>query len=156
VVSYFVYFAEGGGQIMRVIGLFCALAAIAASTLFAIGRPAAAQGDLVAAGEKVFVKCQQCHAVGAPTKFKKPGPHLNDLFGRKPGSLPDYKKYSEGLVAFGQDKVWDEATLSTFLHDPQGVVMNTKMAFLGLKTDEEIKAVLAYLATFDLDGAAPK
>jgi cytochrome c len=156
VVSYFVSFAEGGGQIMRVIGLFCALAAIAASTLIASGRPTAAQGDLVAAGEKVFVKCQQCHAVGAPTKFKKPGPHLNDLFGRKPGGLPDYKKYSEGLVAFGEDKVWDEATLTTFLHDPQGVVRNTKMAFLGLKTDEEIKAVLAYLATFDLDGAAPK
>ena len=141
---------------MHVIGLFCTFAAIAASTLFASGGPTAAQGDLVAAGEKVFVKCQQCHAVGAPTKFKKPGPHLNDLFGRKPGGLPDYKKYSEGLVVFGEDKVWDEATLTTFLHDPQGVVRNTKMAFLGLKTDEEIKAVLAYLGTFDSDGTAPQ
>ena len=67
-----------------------------------------------------------------------------------------YKKYSEALVAFGQDKVWDEATLTTFLHDPQGVVEGTRMAFLGLKKDEEIKAVLAYLATFDPDGMAPK
>jgi cytochrome c len=141
---------------MRVIGLFCALAAIAASTFFASGGPAAAQGDLVAAGEKVFVKCQQCHTIGAPTKFKKAGPHLNDLFGRKPGGLPDYKKYSAELVAFGEDKVWDEATLTTFLHDPQGVVRNTKMAFLGLKTDEEIRAVLAYLATFDSDATAPQ
>ena len=104
----------------------------------------------------MFVKCQTCHVVGAPTKFVKSGPHLNDLFGRKPGSLPDYKKYSEALVAFGQDKVWDEATLTTFLHDPQGVVKGTKMAFFGLQTDEEIKAVLAYLATFDPDGMAPK
>jgi len=141
---------------MRVIGLFCALAVIAVPTLFANGGPAAAQDDLVAAGEKVFVKCQSCHAVGAPTKFKKPAPHLNDLFGRKPGSLPDYKKYSEKLVAFGQDKVWDEATLTTFLHDPQGVVKGTKMAFFGLRKDEEIKAVLAYLATFDSDGMAAK
>jgi cytochrome c len=141
---------------MRVIGLFCALAATAASTLFASGGPTAAQDDLVAAGEGVFVKCQRCHAVGAPTKFKKPGPHLNDLFGRKPGSLPDYTRYSEALVAFGQDKVWDDATLTTFLHDPQGVVKGTHMSFFGLQTDEEIKAVLAYLATFDPDGAAPK
>jgi cytochrome c2 len=66
------------------------------------------------ARRKVFDKCRTCHAVGAPTKFVKGGPHLNDLFGRKPGSLPD-KKYSEELVAFGQDKVWDEATLTTFL-----------------------------------------
>jgi cytochrome c len=140
---------------MRVIGLVCALAVVAASTLFAGGGPAAAQDDLVAAGEKVFDKCRTCHAVGAPTKFVKGGPHLNDLFGRKPASLPD-KKYSEALVAFGQDKVWDEATLTTFLHDPQGVVEGTTMAFLGLWKDEEIKAVLAYLATFDTDGTAPK
>jgi cytochrome c len=60
------------------------------------------------------------------------------------------------MVEFGQDKVWDEATLTTFLHDPRGVVVGTKMAFPGLKKDEEIKAVLAYLATFDSDGMAPK
>ena len=56
----------------------------------------------------------------------------NDLFGRKLGSLPD-QKYSEELIAFGQDKVWDEATLTTFLHDPQRVVEGTKMAFFGLQ-----------------------
>ena len=94
--------------------------------------------------------CKQCHTVGPPTKFKKSWPHLNDLFGRKPGGLPDFKKYSEQLVAFGQDKVWDEATLTTFLLDPQRV---SKMAFIGLKKDEEIRAVLAYLATFGPDGA---
>lgn len=141
---------------MRGIGLFCALAAVAASTLVASAGPAAAQGDLVAAGEKVFLAtCQRCHVIGPPTKFKKPGPHLNDLFGRKPGSLADYKRYSEELVAFGQDKVWDEATLTTYLRDPQGVVKNTKMAILGLKKDDEIQAVLAYLATFNGD-EAPK
>ena len=141
---------------MRVIGQFCSFAAITASTLFANCGPTAAQDDLVAAGEKVFVKCKQCHTIGAPTKIKKAGPNLNDLFGRKPGGLPDYKKYSEALVEFGEDKIWDEATLTTFLHDPQGVVKGTHMAFFGLQTDEEIKAVLAYLATFDSDGAAPK
>jgi cytochrome c2 len=116
----------------------------------------AAQEDLVAAGEKVFAKCKTCHLVGAPTKFVKSAPHLNSLFGRTPGGLPDFKKYSAALVAFGQGKVWDEATLTTFLRDPQGVVKGTKMAFFGLKKDEEIKAVLAYIATFDPDGAVPE
>ncbi len=60
------------------------------------------------------------------------------------------------LVAFGQDKVWDEATLTTFLRDPQGVVEGTRMPFFGLKKDEEIKAVPAFLATFDPDGMAPQ
>lgn len=122
--------------------------------VIASSSTAAAQEDLVAAGEEVFVRCHTCHAIGPPTKFKKPGPHMNDLIGRKPGGLPDYKKYSEALVAWGQDKVWDEATLTAFLRDPQGVVVGTKMAFLGLREDEEIKAVLAYLATFDQEGMA--
>ncbi len=115
----------------------------------------AAQDDLVAAGEKVFVKHELCHRVGPPTKFVKSTPHLNGLLGRRPGSLPNIK-YSEALVAFGHDKVWDEATLTTFLHDPQGVVKGTKMAFFGLTKDEEIKALLAYLATFDRDGMTSK
>jgi cytochrome c len=123
--------------------------------LIANTASAAAQDDLVAAGEKVFVKCKTCHLVGPPTKIVKSWPHLNDLFGRKPGSLPDIK-YSKALVAFGQDKVWDEATLTIFLRDPQGVVKGTKMAFFGLQKDEEIKAVIAYLATFDKGGMAPK
>jgi cytochrome c len=113
---------------------------------------AAAQEDLVVAGEKVFETCHRCHTIGPPTKFKKPGPELNGVFGRKPGSLPDYTRYSEALVAYGQGKVWDEGTLTTFLHDPQGVVVGTKMAFFGLQNDDEIKAVLAYLATFGPDG----
>jgi cytochrome c len=136
---------------MRVFGLFCAFAAIAA--------PAAAQdkGDLAVIGELVFFTCSPCHVVGEgkPAKTHPThGPHLNNLYGRRPGSLPDFE-YSEAMVAFGQDKVWDEATLTTFLHDPPGVVAGTKMAFHGLKKDEELQALLAYLATFDPDGMAP-
>jgi cytochrome c len=115
----------------------------------------AAQDDLISTGEKVFAKCQTCHTVGPPTKTVKSWPHLNDLFGRKPGSLPNIK-YSKALIAFGQDKVWDQATLTTFLRDPQGVVKGTKMSFLGLGSRAEIEAVLAYLATFDRHGMAPR
>ena len=69
---------------MHGMGLFCALAVVASSTLFTSGAPAAGEDDLIAAGETVFVKCKTCHLVGPPTKFKKTPPHLNDLFGRKP------------------------------------------------------------------------
>ena len=58
------------------------------------------------------------------------------------------------MIAFGQDKVWDEATLTPYLQNPRGVVKGTKMVFPGLKKDEEIQAVLAYLATFDPEGMA--
>ena len=135
---------------MAVRGCLAALALFAAAPL-AFGA-ADAQEDLVATGEKVFRKCQACHAVGEGAA-NKVGPQLNALFGRKPGSLPDYK-YSEAMIAFGQDKVWDEATLTPYLQNPRGVVKGTKMVFPGLKKDEELQAVLAYLATFDPEGMA--
>lgn len=122
--------------------------------LLASTAPAAAQDDLVVIGELVFFACGPCHQVG-DTNLVKIGPHLNDLFGRKPGSLPDYE-YSEAMVEFGQDKVWDEAILATFLHDPSGAVAGNKMNFPGNKKDEEVQALLAYLATFDSDGMAPQ
>ena len=143
---------------MRVITLVCALAAIA--------LPAAAQDkdNQVVIGELVFFSCQHCHFVGEARlepsgahrrEGRHFGPHLNDLFGRRPGSLPDYE-YSDAMVAFGRDKVWDEATLTTFLHDPRGVVADTTMNYPGNKKDEELQALLAYLAIFDPDGMAAK
>jgi cytochrome c2 len=123
--------------------------------LIVSGGPVAAKDDLLATGEKVFSRCKQCHMIGPPSKIKKSWPHLNGLFGRRPGSLPN-EKYSKALVAWGQDKIWDEATLTSFLRDPQGVVKGTSMGFLGLKKDEEITAVLAYIASFDKDGMVSK
>ena len=133
-----------------------------ALALLASAAPAAAQDKdkQVVIGELVFFSCQHCHFVGdaepePPGTHDREGrhfgPHLNDLFGRRPGSLPDYE-YSEAMVAFGRDKVWDEATLTAFLRDPRGVVAGTTMNYPGNKKDEELQALLAYLATFDPDG----
>ena len=136
---------------MQVINRFCALAVIAASTI-----PAAAQdrGDLVVIGELVFSACYECHLVG-DAKLAKIGPHLNDLFGRKPGSVPDFQ-YSQAMIDFGQTHVWDEATLTSYLRDTQSVVPGNKMKPFAFKKEAEIQALLAYLATFDPDGMAPK
>jgi cytochrome c len=52
--------------------------------------------------------------------------------------------------------VWEKATLATFLHDPRGVVAGTKMEHSGIKKEDELQALLAYLATFDPDGRSAK
>lgn len=135
-------------------GIVAALAAIAG-----IGV-AQAQEDLVAAGEKVFKKCAACHAVGEGAA-NKVGPQLNDLFGRTAGTAEGYS-YSKAMTEAGAGGlVWKDETLAQFLADPKAVVKGTKMAFPGLKKEEDVNAVLAYLKTFDTDGmpeegAAPK
>ncbi len=119
--------------------------------VLAVTGAAFAQDEPAALGKLLFVRCQGCHAVIDPAAVVKRGPHLHDLFGRKPGSLAGYE-YSEAMVTFGQDKVWDKTTLTRFLHGPPDVVPGTKMAFSGIKSDEEIEEILAYLATLDPDG----
>jgi cytochrome c len=130
--------------------------------LFVGAGSAAAQDDLVAAGKFEFFRCTRCHNTTATATVVKKGPHLHNLFGRKPGSLPGFE-FSEAMVTYGRDKVWDETTLAAFLRDPNGTVPGNKMVtadsamdFKGIEKDEEVRALIAYLATLDPDGMAPQ
>ena len=100
---------------------------------------AQAQGD-PAEGEKVFAKCQACHAVDEAENGV--GPHLVDIFGREAGSLEDYR-YSSALEDSGI--VWEDETISEYVKAPKDLVPGTKMVFAGIKDDEEIADLLAYL-----------
>jgi len=99
------------------------------------------------AGKKVFAKCAACHAVGEGAK-NRVGPHLNDVIGRKAGAIEDYK-YSKAMMEAGAGGlVWDEDNLKAYLANPRGLVKGTKMAFAGLKSEDDLSNVIAYLETF--------
>lgn len=102
-------------------------------------NPAMAEGD-VKAGKKVFNKCKACH--WADKEKNKVGPHLVGLFGREAGALEDFK-YSDAMKESGI--VWDAETLIPYLKKPKEAVPGTKMAFVGLKKDQQIADVIAYL-----------
>ena len=126
---------------------------LAATALFFVAGTglAGAQDALVADGEKIYKNCKACHAVGADAK-NKVGPQQNDLIGRVAGTADGYK-YSKAMIAAGEaGLVWTEESLAVWLKAPKKYVKGTKMAFSGLKNDEDIAAVIAYLMTFDSDG----
>lgn len=124
---------------MRFTAVFAALSLV---PLFA-GQATAQDA---AAGEKVFAKCKACHVADADTN--KIGPTLKGVIGRTAGTVEGFK-YSKAMQeAGGNGLVWDDANLTTYLHDPKGVVKGTKMAFAGLKKDDEIANVIAYLKQF--------
>ena len=54
----------------------------------------------------------------------------------------------------GSNLTWDVATLDAYLSDPQKLVPGNKMPFPGLKTENERKAVIAFLASTPTPGAA--
>ncbi|MER9214805.1 cytochrome c family protein [Mesorhizobium sp. M0663] len=104
------------------------------------------QAQDAAAGEKVFAKCKVCHV--ADKDQNKVGPSLNGVIGRTAGTHPGFS-YSKAMTEAGKSGVkWDEATLTTYLRDPKAMVKGTKMAFVGLKKDEDIANVIAYLKQF--------
>ena len=98
-----------------------------------------------AAGEKVFAVCKACHQVGDTAK-NVVGPVLNGLIGRKAGSVEGYN-YSEANKKSGI--TWDEPTFSEYIKDPKAKIPGTKMAFAGIKDEQKIKDLIAYLHTFD-------
>ncbi|AZO46729.1 MAG: c-type cytochrome [Mesorhizobium sp.] len=122
-----------------------AIAFIAAVSVTAFtAHPSQAQD--AAAGEKVFVKCKVCHI--ADEDKNKIGPSLHGVIGRTAGTHPDFA-YSQAMIDAGKSGVkWDDPTLTTYLHDPKAMVKGTKMAFAGLKNDQDVANVIAYLKQF--------
>ena len=113
--------------------------------------PTAASAQDVEAGESVYKKCRACHQVGATAK-NAVGPQLNGLFGRKSGTVEDFA-YSDANK--GSGIIWDEAAFRTYIKDPRAAMPGNKMAFAGLKDDQDVADLIAYLHTFDAV-AAPK
>ena len=103
-----------------------------------------AQAGDIAQGEKVFKKCKACHVVDA--EKNKTGPHLVYIIGRQAGSLESYKRYSKAMKASGI--IWDVETLDGYLKNPKKYLKGTKMAFAGLKKEQDRQNVIAYLASF--------
>ncbi len=104
----------------------------------------AQDADLAAAGAKVFRKCAVCHQLGPEAK-NRVGPNLTGVVGRTAGTEKGFD-YSEAMQEAGENGlVWNEETLSSYLADPRSVVKGNKMAFVGLKSENDRKAVIAYL-----------
>lgn len=126
--------------------------ALAVVAVTAFASPSLADGD-IAAGEKVFKKCSACHAVGEGAQHKV-GPELNDIFGRAAGGAEGYK-YSKAMIAAGEEGlVWDADSLTEYLTKPKAMIKGTKMAFAGLKKEEDIDNILAYLKSFSTEETA--
>jgi cytochrome c len=106
----------------------------------ALAAPTQAQVD---AGRRLFVRCANCHEVGAGARNGF-GPQLNAIVGRKAGSAPAYA-YSPALRNAGF--AWDEQKLVAFIRDSEKVVPGNKMRFLSFMSEKQAGEIVAYLRT---------
>lgn len=93
------------------------------------------------AGRRVFAQCRSCHTIdaGAPNRV---GPNLHGVFGREIGSLEGFT-YSQPV----QDAnfVWDADHLDHWLANPQTFLPGNRMAFAGVRNEEQRRDLIAYL-----------
>lgn len=123
-----------------------AFAPAALAALVLAAGPALAEGD-PAAGEKVYNKCKICHMVGEGAK-NRVGPPLNGIMGQQAGTIAGFN-YSPAMKKAGEEGlVWTEAAMAAYLENPRKYLKGTRMAFPGLKKEQEIADVIAYLKQF--------
>ena len=91
-------------------------------------------------GKKVFRKCVACHSLQEGKN--KMGPPLNNLLGRKAGSVEGYR-YSKAME--NSDIIWHDCTLDQFLTKPKKYIKGTKMNFSGIKKKSHRDAIIKYL-----------
>jgi cytochrome c len=116
-----------------------AVAVSALAALLATIGLARADGDS-ARGEKRFDECVTCHSLKEGVNGI--GPSLHAVFGRKAGSLDDFR-YSPAMKRSGL--TWTPQALATFIADPQKAVPNNRMPFAGIPEGADRDDLIAYL-----------
>ena len=92
-----------------------------------------------APGEAEFrVHCMGCHSIACNRR----GPKLQDIFGRKAGTLGDFM-YTDSLKNSGI--VWAEETMDAYLRDPATLVPGTSMTFGRVESAEQRRDIIAFL-----------
>ena len=124
---------------MNYFGPFALLAALqlaAAPAFAAEGNPKE--------GEEVFKACRACHQVG-PTAKNVLGPVLNGILDRKAGTIAGFNYSPANLKAGEEGWVWTEANLNKYLENPRAAMPGNRMAFAGVKDEQDRLDLVAYL-----------
>ena len=99
---------------------------------------ALAQGD-AEAGEKVFNKCKACHVADEPqTGSGRTGRPVRPSGGQRRRLQVLGRHEGSGVT-------WSEETISKYIADPRGYIKGNRMAFVGLKDEEDVANLVATL-----------
>jgi len=107
---------------------------------------ASAQSADAAAGQRVFNQCRACHTPDQGGR-NGVGPNLWGIVGRNAASIEGFR-YSANLRELaGGGLVWNEDRLRAYIANPKAVVPTGTMSYPGLRNEEQLNNLIAYLNT---------
>lgn len=118
------------------------LAALAALVLAGAAPPAAAQD--AAAGQRVFNQCRACHTVDQGGR-NGVGPNLHGVVERKAGAVEGFRYSAPMREKAAGGLAWTEDNLKAYLRNPKEVVPGGSMAYPGLRNEQQLNDLVAYL-----------
>ena len=117
-------------------------ATLIAALLTGAALPAAAQD--AEAGQRVFNQCRACHSINEGGR-NGVGPNLHGIIGRKAGSSEGFR-YSASLREKAEGGLtWNEETLRAYIANPKAVVPAGSMSYPGLRNEQQLNDLLAFL-----------
>lgn len=104
----------------------------------------AAVAQDAAAGQRVYNQCRACHTINEGGR-NGVGPNLHGIWDRAAGASAGFR-YSANMQELAQGGlVWNEANMRTYLTNPKNLVPRGSMAFAGIRNEEQLNNLLAFL-----------
>ena len=116
---------------------------LAAATL-ALAPLGGAMAQDADAGARVFNQCRACHTINQGGR-NGVGPNLYGVWGRAAGSIEAFRYSAPMRAKAGEGLTWTPENLRAYLTDPKAVVPAGSMSFAGIRNEQQLNDLLAYL-----------
>ncbi len=115
-----------------------------AAAALALAPMSGAMAQDADAGARVFNQCRACHTINQGGR-NGVGPNLHGVWGRAAGAVEGFRYSAPMRAKAGEGLAWNEANLRAYLTDPKAVVPAGSMSFAGIRNEQQLNDLLAYL-----------
>lgn len=117
------------------------MVAAAALALAPLGSAVAQDAD---AGQRVFNQCRACHNINQGGRSGV-GPALYGVWGRAAGAVEGFRYSAPMRAKATEGLAWTAENMRAYLTDPKSVVPGGSMSFAGIRNEQQLNDLLAYL-----------
>lgn len=116
---------------------------VAGAAAIAMTAAVEAGAQDLANGQRVFRQCQACHKLEEGRHGV--GPSLHQVFGGPAGQVEGFRYSPAHLAKAEEGLVWTDEVLMTYLENPRKFIPGNRMAFAGLRREQDRIDVIAYV-----------